>query len=92
MAAESEPGNAARPTRDVRSRLDAAAVASLVLVVRGYQRLLSPLLGRNCRYDPTCSEYFVGAVRKHGALRGSLRGLARICRCHPWSRGGNDPP
>ena len=72
--------------------LDRAASAALVALVRGYQRFLSPLLGKNCRYDPTCSAYFVASVEKHGALRGSLRGLWRICRCHPWSRGGFDPP
>ena len=72
--------------------IDRAASAAIVVCVRGYQRFLSPLLGKNCRYQPTCSAYFLGAVEKHGALRGSLRGLWRICRCHPWSRGGFDPP
>jgi len=72
--------------------VDRVAVAAIRLAIRGYQRFLSPLLGRNCRFQPTCSEYFSAAVTKEGAVRGSLRGLRRICRCHPWSRGGFDPP
>ena len=67
---------------------------SLVLIglTRGYQLLVSPLLGRHCRFEPTCSQYFIEAVRKHGALRGVWRGVLRILRCHPWHPGGYDPP
>jgi uncharacterized protein len=64
----------------------------LVTLVRIYQWLLSPLLGNRCRFYPSCSEYFIGAVRKHGAIWGSLRGIWRICRCHPFNPGGYDPP
>ncbi len=60
--------------------------------VRLYQIFLSPLLGRNCRFQPTCSSYFIQAVEKYGPLRGSLRGIWRICRCNPFSEGGEDPP
>jgi hypothetical protein len=63
----------------------------LILVVRLYQLTLSPILGRQCRFVPTCSEYCIQAVRKHGALRGGLMGLWRVLRCHPFSRGGFDP-
>lgn len=66
--------------------------AVLDRAIRGYQRWLSPLLGRNCRFDPTCSEYMRQSLRKHGVIRGGLRGLGRICRCHPWGGGGWDPP
>jgi uncharacterized protein len=66
--------------------------AALVLLVRGYQLLVSPLLGRHCRFEPSCSAYFIGAVRKHGAVRGAWRGIRRIGRCHPWNPGGYDPP
>jgi putative membrane protein insertion efficiency factor len=65
---------------------------TLILLVRFYQGTLSPLLGSQCRYRPTCSEYFIGAVRKYGALRGAARGTARILRCHPFHKGGYDPP
>lgn len=64
----------------------------LIAVVRLYQLLLSPLIGRTCRFDPSCSAYFILSVQKYGALRGALRGLARICRCHPFHPGGYDPP
>lgn len=65
---------------------------ALIGVVRCYQILLSPLLGRHCRFTPTCSQYFILAVEKYGALRGSWRGVKRIARCHPWHPGGYDPP
>lgn len=64
----------------------------MIGVVRLYQIFISPMLGRNCRFTPTCSEYFILAVRKHGPLFGFLRGLWRICRCHPFHPGGYDPP
>jgi putative membrane protein insertion efficiency factor len=65
---------------------------ALILLVRGYQLVLSPWLGSHCRYQPTCSQYFIQAVRKYGALSGAARGIWRICRCHPPLRGGYDPP
>jgi putative membrane protein insertion efficiency factor len=64
----------------------------LIAVVRLYQGLLSPLLGRRCRFEPSCSAYFIESVRKYGAIRGVCRGVWRICRCHPWNPGGYDPP
>lgn len=64
----------------------------LIAAVRVYQFTLSPIVGRQCRFTPTCSNYFIGAVRKHGAVRGAWRGLWRICRCHPFHPGGHDPP
>lgn len=65
---------------------------ALIALVRVYQVLLSPLVGQHCRFQPTCSQYFIEAVRKYGAVRGSLKGVWRICRCHPWNPGGWDPP
>lgn len=64
----------------------------LIALVRVYQWTLSPLLGQHCRFQPTCSAYFIDAVRKYGAIRGSLKGIWRICRCHPFHPGGYDPP
>ena len=64
----------------------------LVLLVRGYQLLISPWLGPACRYEPSCSNYMLQAVRKYGLFRGAAKGVARICRCHPWRPGGYDPP
>ncbi|HEX6733781.1 MAG TPA: membrane protein insertion efficiency factor YidD [Azonexus sp.] len=63
----------------------------LIGLIRVYQYALSPLTGRRCRYLPTCSEYAVEAVRKHGAIKGGWLGAKRICRCHPWHPGGYDP-
>ena len=59
--------------------------------IRIYQRLISPLLPRRCRFLPTCSEYAVEAIRKHGVLRGSWLALRRILKCHPVHPGGFDP-
>ena len=69
------------------------ALPSLFLIfgVRLYQIFLSPLLGRWCRFTPSCSNYFIQAVRKYGAIRGSWKGVLRICRCHPFHPGGYDP-
>lgn len=72
--------------------LDRILTAVLVGLVVAYQWTLSPLLGRRCRFHPTCSVYFRTAVARYGAVRGTLKGLARICRCHPWHPGGFDPP
>ncbi|MHA3065868.1 membrane protein insertion efficiency factor YidD [Lacticaseibacillus saniviri] len=63
----------------------------LKLLVRGYQRFISPLFPPSCRYYPTCSSYMLGALEKHGALKGSVMGIARILRCNPFIRGGYDP-
>jgi putative membrane protein insertion efficiency factor len=69
-----------------------AAVVLLVLPVRFYQACLRPVLPTVCRFYPSCSDYFILAVQKYGPLRGACKGVGRICRCHPWSPGGYDPP
>ena len=67
--------------------------ASLLIgLVRVYQFTLSPLIGRSCRFEPTCSHYFIACVQQDGACRGAWRGLRRIARCHPFHPGGYDPP
>ena len=76
----------------VLRRLSSIPARLLIGLVRLYQWLISPLLGRRCRFEPSCSAYFIEAVRKYGALRGACRGIWRICRCHPWNPGGYDPP
>ena len=63
----------------------------LLGLVRFYQYAISPFLGRRCRYFPSCSEYMVEAVQKHGAGKGCWMGVKRLCRCHPWHPGGYDP-
>ena len=69
-----------------------AVSAVLIGCVRLYQIFLSPIFGRQCRFQPTCSHYYIGAVQKYGPVRGSLKGLWRICRCNPFCQGGFDPP
>ena len=64
----------------------------LIGFVYAYRIVLRPLLPPSCRYYPSCSEYFILAVRKHGPLRGAWRGVCRVCRCNPWYPGGYDPP
>lgn len=63
----------------------------LILLVQGYRYLLKPWLGNACRFEPTCSAYALGALQRHGALKGSLMTTARLLRCHPWCDGGCDP-
>lgn len=63
----------------------------LLVLVRLYQRLISPMLPPSCRFAPTCSQYAAEAIERHGAVRGSWLALARVARCHPWHRGGFDP-
>jgi len=60
-------------------------------IVRTYKRYISPLLPPACRFQPTCSEYCIASLERHGLLKGSVQTLARIFRCHPLSRGGFDP-
>lgn len=64
----------------------------MIGLVRLYQIFLSPIFGRQCRFQPTCSHYFIGAVKKDGAVIGAIRGAYRILRCNPWCTGGWDPP
>jgi putative membrane protein insertion efficiency factor len=61
-------------------------------LIRAYQLTLSSLVGRRCRYLPTCSHYADEAIARHGLWAGGWMGLARVCRCHPWSASGYDPP
>lgn len=63
----------------------------LVILVRAYQWILSPILPRSCRFEPTCSSYAVEALSRHGAVRGGWLALRRLARCHPWGSGGYDP-
>ena len=65
--------------------------AAMLFAIRGYQRLLAPLLPPACRYFPSCSQYAYEAIEKHGLLRGSRLAVARVLRCHPGHPGGVDP-
>jgi putative membrane protein insertion efficiency factor len=65
---------------------------ALVFLVRLYQWFLSPLLGGQCRFEPSCSRYAVACLETHGAARGSLLSVKRLCKCHPFHPGGVDLP
>ena len=63
----------------------------LIILVKAYSTLLSPVLGNNCRYVPSCSSYMVEAIERFGAAKGTWMGIKRISRCHPFHEGGFDP-
>ena len=63
----------------------------IILIIKTYQIALSPLLGSNCRFHPTCSEYTIQAVNEHGVYRGLILGVKRISKCHPLGPKGYDP-
>ncbi|EEV89366.1 MAG: membrane protein insertion efficiency factor YidD [Cardiobacterium hominis] len=63
----------------------------LIGAIRLYRKTLSPFIGQQCRFEPTCSHYGEEAIAKHGALRGTILTVWRILRCGPWSKGGYDP-
>ena len=60
-------------------------------IIGVYRTLISPMLGRHCRFEPSCSAYAATAIREYGAFTGGWMGAKRICRCHPWQPGGFDP-
>ena len=71
--------------------MKALLAAPLIALVRIYQYAVSPMLGRSCRFDPSCSEYAVTALQRYGAIKGIWLATRRVGRCHPWHPGGYDP-
>lgn len=71
--------------------LKSLLAAPLIALIRIYQVAISPMLGRSCRFHPTCSEYAVESLERHGPARGLWLAVRRIGRCHPWHPGGYDP-
>ena len=71
--------------------LNKVATFPLLILIRGYQLIISPLLGSNCRFIPTCSEYAMESLRSHGLIKGSYLTIKRIGKCHPWGGHGYDP-
>ena len=63
----------------------------IITAIKGYQRFISPLLGSNCRFNPTCSSYAIEAVNRFGVIKGGWLASKRILRCHPLNEGGDDP-
>ena len=71
--------------------LNKVATFPLLILIRGYQLIISPLLGSNCRFMPTCSEYAMESLRSHGLIKGIYLTVKRIGKCHPWGGHGYDP-
>ena len=71
--------------------LNKAITFPLILLIRGYQLIVSPLLGSNCRFMPTCSEYAIESFKSYGLIKGFLLTIKRIGKCHPWGSHGYDP-
>ncbi len=63
----------------------------LIVCIKAYQIALSPFFGQQCRFTPTCSQYAIESIQKHGALKGFLLSIKRLSHCHPWHVGGRDP-
>ena len=64
---------------------------TLLLFLRAYKLLVSPMLGQNCRFLPGCGNYAIEAIERHGVVRGVNLSARRLCKCHPWHEGGYDP-
>ena len=71
--------------------LNKVATFPLLILIRGYQLIISPLLGSNCRFMPTCSDYAMESLRSHGLIKGIYLTVKRIGKCHPWGGHGYDP-
>ena len=63
----------------------------LIILIKIYQFTISPLIGSNCRFSPTCSNYCIQALQKHGTFKGLFLSFKRIIKCHPWGESGHDP-
>jgi putative membrane protein insertion efficiency factor len=92
---ETRSASVLHPGWRIGAGINAAIGLILTGLVRMYQWTLSPLIyalfGRVCRFEPSCSQYFIDAVRKYGPWKGTLKGIWRICRCNPFCEGGHDP-
>lgn len=71
--------------------LNKVVVGLMLAALRAYRLVISPLLGPKCRFEPSCSQYMMDAIKLYGPFRGTWRGCRRIIRCHPWNPGGWDP-
>lgn len=87
----SKPGGPRSGTAEIRRGGRAWPSRIAVFLIRLYQLTLSPLLGPHCRFSPSCSQYTLEAIARHGLLRGAVLGAKRLGRCHPFHGGGFDP-
>ncbi len=89
--AQSRIEQTATPERRAPTEAPSLVGRAFIGLIRGYQLLLSPVLGPRCRHLPTCSEYAAEAVARHGVFRGGCLAVRRVVRCHPWGTSGYDP-
>lgn len=89
--AQSRIEQTATPERTAPPAPPGLAGRAFIGLIRGYQLLLSPILGPRCRHLPTCSEYAAEAIARHGVFRGGCLAVRRVVRCHPWGTSGYDP-
>ncbi|MDF7805836.1 membrane protein insertion efficiency factor YidD [Pontiellaceae bacterium B12219] len=73
------------------NRISELPARAAILLIKGYQKMVSPYLGPHCRFHPTCSHYCIDALKQHGMVFGLWLGMKRICKCHPFHPGGVDP-
>ncbi len=66
-------------------------ISPLVLIIKLYQMIISPIIGINCRFNPSCSNYALQSLKKHGLIIGCYYSAIRILKCHPWGKSGHDP-
>ncbi|MDA9804204.1 membrane protein insertion efficiency factor YidD [Flavobacteriaceae bacterium] len=76
---------------NIKFYLKKIQIVPFILIIKGYQKLISPLIPATCRYDPTCSHYAIKALKIHGLLKGGWLAIKRIGSCHPWGGSGFDP-
>ena len=77
--------------RDLTSAAFGLLSKGLIALIKSYQRWLSPFMGQQCRFYPTCSQYSIMAIEQHGPLVGCRLSACRLLKCHPWHAGGHDP-
>lgn len=75
----------------IKTKHSQIASRAVILLIRGYQKGISPLLGPHCRFEPTCSSYAILAVQRFGLIKGCWLTIKRVLKCHPLHKGGNDP-
>ena len=80
-----------KKTKQQHRNLGKLTSIPFILMVKLYQNLISPILPKACRYEPTCSEYMIEAIKIHGIIKGIYLGTKRLLRCHPWGGSGYDP-
>ena len=66
-------------------------ISPFIFLIKLYQKIISPALGVNCRFNPTCSNYAIKSLKKHGLFKGLYYAIIRISKCHPWGKSGDDP-